>query len=373
MKYLPKLEKKWIAIVALVLIIPIIFVLLSSDHSGKKIEEKVSLKPVRTVTVASQAGGEVIMQAGEIAAAKEAELSFLVGGKVIERNVNVGDVVQAGQVIAIIEANELNNELKVAAADLESTKASSKLAQENAARGARLLASEAIAKAQVDAAQTEARAADEKRKAAEAAYENAKRRVDHATLKATDDGTVTAVSVNAGEVVSPGQPIVKIAQKNGVDAVFDVSEKVFNMAPVDIKVHVSLLSDPKISTEGVVREVSPAADPITRTYKVKIALQNPPEAMAYGATVMGKAILPSASVIKIPASAITSENDRPAVYAVDEKTNELLRLPVTVQSYAEENVYISDGLQNGQRIVVAGVSKLRPGQKVTLEDPKNDK
>ena len=142
-------------------------------------------------------------------------------------------------------------------------------------------------------------------------------RVSYTILQADAAGTVTARGAEPGEVVQAGQMIVTIARKDGRDAVFDVPAQVLRSAPSDPRVVVRLTDDPSVMTTGRVREVAPQADPVTRTFAVRVGLTDPPAAMRLGATVNGSMRLEADQVISIPASALTEFNRQPAVWVVD--------------------------------------------------------
>src|SRR5262249_19859408 len=130
-------------------------------------------------------------------------------------------------------------------------------------------------------------------------------------------GTVIATAAEPGEIVQAGQLIVRVAPKGGRDAVFDVPGQVLRSAPGDVSIKVSLTDDPAVTAVGRVREVSPQADPVTRTFQVKVGLTDPPAAMRLGVSVTGRVQLNASPTIEIPASALTEFDRRPAVWVVD--------------------------------------------------------
>jgi RND family efflux transporter MFP subunit len=178
---------------------------------------------------------------------------------------------------------------------------------------------------------------------------------------------VTATGAEPGEVVRAGQMIVTVAQHNGIDAVFDVPDNLMRRLRPDVTVSVALTDAPKIQATGHVREASPQADPVTRSFQVKIALDQPPASMRLGATVSGQARLPAEGGIELPATALTMADNKPAVWVVDPKTQEVSLRAVKVQRGGSSSIVVSDGLADGERVVTAGVHALRPGQKVRLE------
>ncbi|MEI7189102.1 efflux RND transporter periplasmic adaptor subunit [Dickeya dianthicola] len=189
-------------------------------------------------------------------------------------------------------------------------------------------------------------------------------------LSAPIAGVITAVSANPGQVVNAGQEVVRLATFAGRDAVFNVSERLIASGLNDPPVTVSLLSNPAIKTQGHVRDVSPLADAQTRTWRVRISLVEPPPEMVLGATVQGEVTLPGGNVINLPASALTRQGGRPAVFVVDPQTQTLRLQPITLRHYSDSQMVVADGLAAGDKVATAGVSKLRAGEKVMLTEAK---
>jgi RND family efflux transporter MFP subunit len=160
--------------------------------------------------------------------------------------------------------------------------------------------------------------------------------------------------------------IVRLARKDGRDAVFDVPAQVFRSAPPDPQITVSLTDDPGVAARGRVRTVAPQANPVTRTFEVKVGLTDPPEAMRLGATVTGRMETESVPIIEIPATALTKSNQQPAVWIVDPSSRAVSLRNVEVLRFDQAQVAVSGGLDTGEIVVTAGVQALHPGQKVRL-------
>jgi RND family efflux transporter MFP subunit len=179
------------------------------------------------------------------------------------------------------------------------------------------------------------------------------------------------VGAEAGQVVAAGQMVVRLAKPTDKDAVFAIAESAFRGRSSQDRlpeVIVGLLSNPTIEAEGVVREVSPVADPTTRTYQVKVTLKSPPEQMRFGASVVGRLKIATAPVVVLPASALFDKGGQPAVWLFDAGTGSVSLKPVTVARYETDRVVIADGLGKGAVVVTAGVNRLREGQKVRLAE-----
>jgi RND family efflux transporter MFP subunit len=162
--------------------------------------------------------------------------------------------------------------------------------------------------------------------------------------------------------------ILRVARREGRDAVFDVPAQLLRSAPSDPLITVSLTDDPTVTAAGRVREVSPQADPVTRTFQVKVGLTDPPAAMRLGSTVVGRMKFEAVPVIEIPATALTESDRKPAVWVVDPKSLTVSLRNVEVARNDPATVAISDGLAPGEIVVTAGTQALHPGQKTRLLD-----
>jgi RND family efflux transporter MFP subunit len=201
---------------------------------------------------------------------------------------------------------------------------------------------------------------------AHAQLNTAREQLSYTELVADSAGSVTARGAEPGEVVAAGRMIVQVARQGGRDAVFDVPARVLQAAPPDPEVAVALAMDPSVRTVGRVREVAPQADPVTRTFQIRVGLTDPPEAMRLGSTVTGAIHLGGTEGIEIPASALTEANRQPAVWVVDPVTSTVSLRNVDVLRHDLASVVVSQGLEPDEIVVTAGVQALRPGQKVRL-------
>ena len=322
-------------------------------------------RPVRTVIVEAETGFESVTQTGEVVPMRALDLAFKVPGRVVKREVALGDLVQAGDLLASIDPRDIENSVAMAVADVAAAEAAEAAARAQADRQRQLFEKEIVAEAALQAAEAEAEAAKGRLDAARAGLASARDQRSYADLRAPVGGIVTAVLSDPGEVVAAGQSVVQIAEAGAREAAFNLSAELATEAVPGLSVHVTLLTDPTVVTAGTLREVSPVADPVTRTYRVLVTLPDAPAALGFGAVVEGKVAVPVEGSFIIPAAAITAMDGAPAVYIVDDAMK-LERRPVTVLRYETETAVLSDGLTVGERVVTAGVSKLRPGQDVTL-------
>ncbi|WP_261374105.1 efflux RND transporter periplasmic adaptor subunit [Yersinia bercovieri] len=320
-----------------------------------------SARPVRAIIAPPPVALGSLIQTGEIRPHEEVTLGFRLDGRILTRQAEVGNRVIAGQVLATQESETSRNQLSSAQ---NSARAAEQVAALNLRRMQLLMPSGAIARSQLDSAQADWQAARAKRQSSEDALKNAQENVSWTKLTAPADGVITQVSASAGQVVSAGQSVITLASGSIRDAVFDVADPQSVPQQADSLFNVSLLSAPSVVAQGHFRDVSPQADPQTRTWRLRITLDNPPPAMALGASVQLTLNASGPRLIALPASALTRTGNKPAVFVVDEKTLTLHLRPVVVGRYSTSEIFISAGVQPGERVVIAGVSKLREGEKV---------
>jgi len=331
--------------------------------------EAPEIRPVRTVIAAKGEAGETVVLTGHVQAEDEPALAFRIAGRMIERPVNVGDRVEAGQVLAQLDPENELNALRSAESALAAAQGQLTYARGDFERQRQLLANGHTPRARFDQSQNALQNAQSQVDDAEARLRIARDRVSWTTLEADAPGTVTARGAEPGEVVQAGQMIVRLARQGGRDAVFDVPAQLLRSAPSDSEITVRLTDDPSVTATGRVREVAPQADPMTRTFEVKVGLSDPPEAMRLGATVTGSVKLESEPVIAIPATALTELNRQPAVWIVDPKNLTVSMRNVELLRHDPGTVVIAQGLDTGDIVVTAGIQALHPGQKVRLLGP----
>ncbi len=324
------------------------------------------IRPVRVITAEELPGGETVTLTGNVQAQDDVSLAFRVGGQLVERTVSVGDEVRAGQVVARLDGVNERHAVDAARANLAAAMTRLVEARNTVERYEPLLPRGFVARSQFDRAVEARDAAQAQVTAAEAQVSTAENQLGFTTLIADGPGIVTARGAEPGEVVAAGRMIVQLAREGGRDAVFDVPARVIEAASAEDEVTVALSSDPKVSTTGRVREVSPQADPVTRTFKVRVGLASPPEAMRLGSTVTGSIQLGGVTGIAVPTSALSRSQGAPAVWTVDPETRTVALRNVDVAGFELNRVLISQGLDSGELVVTAGVQTLRPGQQVRL-------
>ncbi|PDQ01760.1 efflux transporter periplasmic adaptor subunit [Klebsiella quasipneumoniae] len=351
----------WLHFLPLTILSVVIFLLPGcGDNHGNK---TVPVRTVRYVVVGSAQTLPALERTGEIHAHDETILSFRTGGRIVTRSVDIGDRVNAGQLLATLENTTSQNQLDGAQADYEGAKASAQVAALNVSRMQKLMPTGAIARTQLDNARADWLVARARLKNSESALRNARENLGWTRLIAPQSGMITEVSASAGQVVTGGESVLTLATGEARDVVFDIAKPDAIPPQEQAGLRVSLLSDPSVQASAALRDISPQADPQTRTWRVRATLQNPPLAMALGASVTVTLPATGPHGYALPASALSRVGDKPAVYVINPQSQAQLRVVVPAY-YTATSVIISGGLEPGDRVITAGVSKLRSGEPV---------
>ena len=333
-------------------------------------EEKAAatlIRPVRTVTVELQEGGEKVSLTGEIQPRYQADLGFRVNGKIFERPVDVGTEVKKDNLLARLDPQQYRQDLEVAKAEVAKAEAEVARSQAQEYRQRELLKNGHTTQVAYDQALKTFKTAQAEVDAVRARQIQASENLGYTELRADNNGVISAIGADPGQVVSAGQMVVRLAQPGEREAVFNLAEGAFKKRPTDPTVRVHLVSNPEIETAGTVRYISPQADPETRTYTVRVSLPEAPPQMRLGANVVGTVTLDQGKTVTIPGSALFQKDGKPAVWLVEKDKTVQLK-PITVQRYQSDSVVVGEGLAQGDIVVTAGVQKLLPGQKVALMD-----
>ncbi|WP_040677897.1 efflux RND transporter periplasmic adaptor subunit [Rhizobium mesoamericanum] len=333
-------------------------------------DEKAAVAPppqqVRVVAAAEtryQPGAEIT---GEVRARVQTELSFRVSGRVVERMVDVGSHVHAGDVLARLNDTEQQADVNVARAAQESAQAV--LAQKTLAfeRSKSLLQSQAVPRAVFDDAQKELLSAQASLEAAEAAFATAQDALSYTELRAAADGIITARSIETGQVVSAAQSAFTLAHDGPRDAVFDVFEAFFLDGRPLNDVDVALVSDPAHDVHAGIREVSPVIDGKGGTIRIKVGLQEA-EQWPLGTPVVGKLRTSQREGIVLPYTAIASAAGEPAVWLVNPKNHSVSLRKISVGRYRQNDFVVTGGVAAPDVIVTEGGKFLKEGQAVAWE------
>jgi RND family efflux transporter MFP subunit len=301
--------------------------------------------------------------AGVVRARHETDLGFRVAGKIVTRIVNVGDRVKVGDVVARLDPQDLK--LQLQSADAEVSAATSNLAQA-AADALRYENLKSRGYASIADFERKTAAKDEaegRMQRAQRALDLARNQLAYAELKADAEGVITATLAEPGQVVAVGQAVARLAHRGEMEAVVALPETWLDAARQADAV-VRLWAGPGRHYAAHLRELSPQADPATRTYAARFTIDDPDAAVALGMTANVHLTQPAdAMVAKVPLAAILNRGAGPSVFLVD-AAGVLERRPVTVASFTDVTALVTSGLTDGDEIVTLGVHMLEAGQKV---------
>lgn len=323
-----------------------------------------AVKVIAVGTDAQQSGSEF---SGEVRARVESRLGFRVGGKIIRRAVDVGQRVRAGEVLAQLDPQDYQLSVDAAKAQLAAASTNRELAAADFKRYKELREQNFISSAELERRETTLKAAQAQWDQAQAQLAGQGNQARYTTLVADVSGVVTGVDAEVGQVVAAGTPVVRIAQDGARDVVFAVPEDKVQAMRVGSAASVTAWGS-QTRLKGQVREVAASADPVTRTFNVKVALDNK-DSLPLGATVtvVADALAHAeTSVIKLPISALLKDGGKTSVWVLDTKSMTVQLNPIEISGADGNDVVVSAGLRPGMQVVAAGVHVLSPGQKVTL-------
>ena len=327
------------------------------------------VRPVRTVVVAPEDTANTFTTPGEIRSRFEIPVAFRLNGKMLTRKVDVGATVKAGDLLATLDDRDQKNAVDSAKSDVFAAQSAVTQTRAQEGRLAQLLKDGFVPQARYDESLKLRQTAEAQLQSAQANLRSATDQLSYTNLTAPRDGVITEVGANAGQVVGAGQMVVTLADPSEREGAFNVAEAwLHGPRRKDPTVEVSLISDPNIKTVGRVREISPAADPVTRTYAVRVSLPDAPPQMLLGASVMGLVSIQNKGAVAIlPSTALFQKDNKPAVWIVNPASSTVELRPVTVDDYETDKIVVSEGLQKGDIVVTAGVQKLSPGEKVRVD------
>ena len=335
--------------------------------SGCKQETKTP-EPVRPVlsTVVEPIRSSSTGAVGTVEPRFKTDLSFRLLGRLVARPVNVGDLVGQGDIVAAIDSTALELAVRLAKAELAKSQAQLANASATEQRQRTLITTDTTSKATLDNAMQARAGAEASVARAQANLTKALEQLGHAQLRSDFAGVVTAVAADVGQVVPPGHSVVTVARPDIREAVVDIGPDFPVPLTVGLPFIVSLQLLPSVEVEGQIREIAPQADPVTRTQRIRIALNDPPPSFRLGATVTAKLSSDERSVLHVPASAVLTKDAESFVWVVDlpASTVSLRRVDL---SQAVTGIQLTGGLDAGTRIVTAGIHSLKSGQQVKIQ------
>lgn len=328
--------------------------------------EKVEpVRTVRTVTVTPADIDKPVTLPGEIRARHESRLAFRVGGKLVARQVDVGQQVKTGQVLARLDPEDVKLAEQAREAAAAATKVELDLAAADLARFRELLAKNFISKAEFDRRQANWDGARARHEAAVAQLSESRNQAAYTTLAADHPGVVTALDAEVGQVVAAGQTVIRVARPDETEVVVAVPESQVELLRRTKEFAVTLSAAPGRTWTGRLRELAPSADPATRTFAARIAVPEADAAMRLGMSASVTIDPPGArAAILLPLTALYTKNDKAHVWTVDPKSQSVVLTPVRTGGFSGNDIIVSEGLKPGDVVVTAGAHLLVPGQKV---------
>ena len=330
-------------------------------HSDKPATEEITM--VRTAVIDTTGTAQGYTYSGEVRGRYESQLGFQVSGKILKRNVQLGSTVNAGDILMQIDPRDLQQNVSSSSAQVAAAESQLKLAASNMNRYRQLLDTGAISRAQNDQYISSYEVALAAVRQASAQYVQGSNQLDYSLLRADKAGVITSITAEMGQVVAAGQAVIAVVQEGEREVEISVPENRIEELRKAGQVKVVFWALPSVTVQGTIREVAPMADQATRTFKVRIGLLNPPAELKLGmtaaVTVGDNHTQPR---VMIPVAAVYQDGDIPKVWLIQEGA--LTLCPIQTGSFGNGTIQVISGLQQGDRIVIAGVHKLKEGQKV---------
>ncbi|CAH2795382.1 MAG: CzcABC family efflux RND transporter, membrane fusion protein [uncultured Caballeronia sp.] len=348
--------------------------LVALSACGKKEAPPVALRPVVAMAAVADTHSVQSSLPATIEARYSTPLSFRVGGKIIERRVRLGDSVKAGEIVAKLDPADNAKNAASTAAQLSAAQHQLTYAEQQLTRDRAQAQENLIARAQLEQTENAYAAALAQRNQAQAQAALSADQLKYTTLVADRAGVITAEQADTGQNVSAGQAVYNLAWSGEIDVVADVPETALGLLTVGQKASVTLAALGGKQFAALVREVSPAADPQSRTYRVRMTLEAPTPDVRLGMTAdvaffaRVSASGASTQAFTLPSTALFHAGKLPAVWIV--KANGSLELRrVDVSRYGERTVTVSNGISPGERVVWQGVHTVSAGEKVRVVAP----
>ena len=323
------------------------------------------IRPARVATIDFRSHMHSLMLAGTVVPRIETTLGFRVAGKVISREVDVGAIVKPGQLIARIDPTDYRLAVDNARAALVSAEADFARAKADLDRYQMLRGSAAFMTQTLDTRQSLSSTTQARVDQAKSQLASAENNLAYTELHADAAGVITAVQAEVGQVLAQGQGMVKLARSDELEILVGVPEHRLQTVRDASRVTFELWSDAGHKYAAKLRELSPSADPMTRTYPARYTIVEPPTFIGIGMTATLTLARPDPELLaEVPLSAIFQQGKEPAVWVVDKASSTVSLRPVTISRWRDETALIASGVQNGDVVAAAGVHKLEPGQKI---------
>lgn len=319
-------------------------------------------RPALVTTVGNHTATAPMILVGEIRSRFESAQGFRIAGKIIERRVDVGNSVEKGQLLARLDKIDTALSTEAAQAEVRAAEADLALAQAELERYRQLYARKFVSSQALDTQEAQFKSASAKVKQARAQAAVTGNQSRYTDLLAERDGVLTEIRAEPGQVVAAGEVIARIAVPGNMEVAIAVPESMMGGIEIDTPAEVRLWADPATIYEGKVREVAPAADSMTRTFQVRVALPQADDKVRLGMTAGVCFYHHDSQDVLLPTPAVTRRDGRNIVWIVDPQNGQVTPREVQTGAFREDGVIVRQGLQSGEQVVVAGVQTLVPGQ-----------
>ena len=332
---------------------------------SKPAEKTEDIRPVRVIQANLEGSNISSEYSGEVRARVESKLGFRVPGKIIARKVDVGTIVKRGQVLMQLDPQDLVLVQAQAKSGLTAAESNRDLAQAELKRYQELREKNFVAQAVLDAKTSSFKSAQASFEQAKAAYSNQTNQAGYSTLIADVDGVVTSINAEVGQVVAAGTPVISVAKAGELEVVVGIPEDKVNNIRQMQQVNVRLWANKDQVIAGRLRELSPIADPVTRTFNARVSIPNVDKNVRLGMTAFVQFGMKNPNaMIRLPLTALFKNKEMTSVWVVESGAVKLI--PVQIGATTEQDVLIASGINAGQTIVTAGVNLLKVGQKVLI-------
>jgi RND family efflux transporter MFP subunit len=319
---------------------------------------------VKVAAAGNEAAAHVFI--GDVRPRVETALGFRVGGKLVERRVGVGAAVRRGDVLARLDARDQSLQVSGNRSLVEAAQTEYVQQRAEYERFADLHAKNFISQAELDRRRATLDVAKARLAQAKTQWSEGVNQASDTVLRANADGVVTVVAAEVGQVLAPGQPVLHLADLTEKEVLLTVPEHRISEVQRAGQLIVRLWALPGRSFKARVREVSPMADPVTRTYAARVAIADADDAVRLGMSAQVLVPAAAAAGVPVPIGALQRKGAQTAVWVVDEAQGTVSLRPVSVSGIEGEKALVSDGLKPGETVVTAGVQKLHAGQRVRV-------
>ncbi|MDG6401306.1 efflux RND transporter periplasmic adaptor subunit [Pseudomonas quasicaspiana] len=305
--------------------------------------------------------------AGSIQPRYEVELGFRVAGRIATRQVEIGDRVRRGDLLATLEPSGQQNQLRARQAELNKAQATWQQLSAERQRYQQLIEQGVGAQARLDQMSGDLQTQDAMLSQARNALQQATDHLSYTRLLAEFDGVVTDWHGEVGQVVATGHPVVSLARPESREAVVDLPLDLVATLNQSIRIQVISQLNPQAFVAARVRQLSPQIDPMTRTQRVRLTLDAVPDSFRLGSTVSIEISSVADSFRELPGSAVLEREGQARVWVIDPQSATLSSRDVTILARHGASVRVEGELRDGDKVVIAGVNGLRAGQRVRMD------